>query len=475
MRELAFLLLSAVTVHGATGGATESGVSSFPQGLPTTQKNVPEKARLTLDALWPAVHAAQRAWPGYDVLGKPLLVSFSDGSALLVEHPSPPTEFRRITYRGMTAYVAERGPTINSSFRLDYDFGGAQVTAVREEPDLPPRQLILLAVHERFHSFQKGFNFMPNYRQYKVEEGEDVALAALENQTLATWLESNDMQALLDFSALRLRRRALFPGTAAETSEENLEGTALYVEEAAEKAVEGAAAARGTLLKKLRSRIAAKDMAKFRLYAVGAVLGLALESRAPGTWQAAVESGRSISEIFLDGLPLGKDEAAARMARLMANPEYASLLAAGRQDVENRQRRRKEFRLRYESQPGQRVELWNKGLNGGFEDDGDWFEYADGTRLHEHTIEWTGEGMAGRFQLTDMMVLDWYRGNDRILEFFAGPEAEILVDGRPWKPGQSGRAFRSLSILGRGVNLRLNAGRIETRDNRLIIIPAGAE
>lgn len=475
MKAFALLMLSAVASHAGSGGGTESGVFIIPRVRAAAEKNVPEKARQTLDALWPALHAAQRAWPGYDALGKPLLVAFSDGSALMVGHPAPPAEFRRITYRSMTAYVAERGPTINFDFRLDYEFGGARVTAVREEPELPPRELVLLAVHERFHDFQKGFRFTPEYRKYAVEEGEDVALAALENLALAAWLETADEGAIFDFAALRLRRRALFPDTTAEISEENLEGTAQYVEAKAHEAVEGGAAARGALMKKLRSPVAVKDMPKSRLYSVGAVLGLMLESRTPGTWQRQVESGRSISELLLQGLPLNAAEAAERAARLTKNPEYARLLASGRQDAENLQRRRTEFRIRYESQPGRRVELKNKGLQGGFEDDGEWFYYADGTRLHEHVVEWVGEGKAGRFRLSDRMVLDWYRGNDRVLEFFAGPEAEILIDGLPWQPDQGTRKFRTFSIIGRGVDLQFNGGRIEFGAGKLVVVPDGAD
>lgn len=472
MRTLAFMLLCAVA---ARGGSTESGVPSargIHQEPETAEKDLPVKARLALDALGPAARAAARAWPGYDVLRKPLLVTFADGTALLVGHPAPPPDFRRITRRGTTAHVAEGRPPLNASFRLDYEFAGERVTAVREEPGDTPGQLILLAVHEMFHDDQKAFWTMPRGGMYEVEDGEDVALAALENRALASWLDTRDERDLRDFAALRLRRRALFPGTQAEILQENLEGPADYVEEAAQRAFEGPEAARAPLLKKLRAPLHAKDMPKLRLYGVGAALGLALESWTPGTWQSAVRTGWPMSQMVLGRLALGQDEAEERAARLASGPEYESLLAAGRRDVEDRGRRREEHRTRFKSRPGRRIVLSDRNLRGGFRDDGDWFEYPDTSRLHEHVLEWSGEGKAGSFRLSDMPVLEWCRGGDRIIEFFAGPKAEILVDGRPWKPARAAREFRSLLILSRGVDLKLDGGRIESLDGALYVFPA---
>lgn len=468
MRAFAVLLLCAAAAHGAT----ERGASSLSFPRETPEKKIPARARLVMDALWPAVDAARRAWPGYDVLARPLLVSFADGSALLVEHPAPPPEFRRVVYRGMTAYVADRGPTLLFGISLAYEYSGVRVAAVREDPPRPADDLILYVVHEAFHRHQNGFDFTPDFRNYSVDDGEDVALATLENRALAAWLEGGGPAALLDFAALRRRRRTLFPASADEISEENLEGTAEYVGTAAKEAVEGAEAAREALLAALRPPVAAKDMIKWRLYGAGAVLGRVLESRAPGAWQAMVEEGRSMSGLVLAGLPMSDAAAAARAARLASGPDYERLLAAARRDTEIRKSNRRDSRLRYAAQPGRRVELQAGELDRGFKDDGDWFVYADGKRLHEHVIEWIGDGKAGRFRLADMPVLESYRGGGRVLEFIT--EADILVDGRPWERGRDA-AFRSLTIRGRGVDATLNAGRVERRGEVLVIVPAGAD
>ncbi|MEQ1920502.1 MAG: hypothetical protein ABL955_15040, partial [Elusimicrobiota bacterium] len=309
-----FLLLSIVSAHAASGAPSaleDLGITHAPK---PPAIDVPAKTRATLDALWPAIHAAARAWPGYDVLGKPLLITFADGTALLVEHPAPPPEFHRIIYRGMTAYVAERFPILDFSFRLDYEFAGSQVTAVREDSKFAVGRLIELAVHERFHNYQKGFHFTSPSHNYDLEEAADVALATLENRALASWLESGDSQTQLDFAALRLRRRTLFPYSADEITQENSEGTARYVEMAAEGAIKGAAAARGSLIKALRAPVTVADMPKTRLYAVGAALGLILESWDSGGWQSQVASGQSISELVLHRMPLDRSEAAQRVA-----------------------------------------------------------------------------------------------------------------------------------------------------------------
>lgn len=475
MRTLAFLLLCAAA---ARGGTTESGAPAargIYQKPEAAVEDPPEKARAALDVLWPAVNGASRAWPGFDVLRRPLLIGFSDGTALLVGHPKPPPGFRRTRYRGMTAYVAERWPALKAPVRLDHALAGSRVTAVRAEPGGPPLEPILVAVHEMFHDFQRIRVRMPgdpHSFRYDIEDGEDIALATLENRALASWLETADEGALLDFAALRRRRRALFPGSLAEIAHEDTEGSADFIEAEARRAVEGKAAAREALARKLRAPVLARDMSRARLFDVGAALALVLESEAPGAWQADLAAGTSLSEMVLARSPLDAKRAARRAARLTADTGYEILLAAGRRDVDDRRRRREEQRALYKARAGQRIVLESEELPVTFlKEDGDAFHYPDGTVLHERVIEWIGEGKAGRYRLSGMPVLAWCRGG-RSVEFLLEPEAEIIVDGRPWKAARDAAEFKSLLIRSRGVEIELDGGHLESLDGALFIFPA---
>lgn len=462
--------LLVLCVWAARAGAVELGISEIAPQRDTPDAEVPAKAREALDAFWPARGASMKAWPGYEPLARPLLLAFSDGTALLIDHPSPPPPFRPVVRRGLTVFVADRGPDLDRDFRFNYEFAGAPVTAVREARDAPPRQMVLLTVHEMFHQFQDGFRDETPYREYEVEDGEDVALAALENRALASWLERPGPEPLRDFAALRARRRARMPGTAAEIGEENLEGTAEFVEAAAQAAIDGEGKARAALAAKLRKPLAAKEMSKGRLYPVGAALGLVLEARSPGAWQAGVEAGRSLSMAALEGARLSGADAARRADRLTSGPDYARLLAAASRSVEERKRRREKSRLAYEAQDGPRVELHEQPVRGGFWDDGDWFVDEEGRRLHTHVIEWVGDGDAGRFRLRDMPVLEWRKANGRFLEFHA-PGADIRVDGAAWNSAFGWKRFHFLSIRGRGVDASFYGGTVEPRDGGLAVYP----
>lgn len=454
MRPLALLFLLAAPLRAGTAA---------PASPAATQ---------ALDALWPAVHAAARAWPGYGVLDKPLLLTLSDGSALLIEHPAPPLEFRRIMYRGMPAYFADSYPPLDFTFRI-FDFAGAKVMAVRQNPNYSGVKLVALAIHERFHDHQSASSFNRRAKDYSVEDEQDVALAALENRSLAEWIGTGNAASMRDFAALRLKRRALNADTGVENAEENLEGTARYVQIAAQKAAEGAAAAKDSLIRELRDEVTVESLSKTRLYGVGAALSQFLESRTPGAWQPGVEAGRDVSQLALDLLALTQAEADARAARLTAGPEYAGLLSKAGAGVTRAKARRDEFLKRFRAQAGRKVVVWDKNLRGGFSDKGDWFKYPDGSLLHEWVIEWVVSGPAGRLRLTEMLVLEAQRGGASVVEFFAGPDAVILVDGKPWYPSRPAGAFRTFSIRGKGVELTLDGGRLESCGDALCVVPSG--
>jgi hypothetical protein len=332
--------------------------------------------------------------------------------------------------------------------------------AVRGSETRTPSSLVLLAVHEDFHGYQRG-RFIQGYEPYEVEDPEDVALAGRENQALVRWLEKGDAETLRDFAAARMRRRKLLPGTTAETGEENLEGTARYVELGSGEAL--GESSHEALIRALREPVQIEDMAKRRLYAVGAASCLYLESETPGSWQNRVETGERVSEMVLDRLGVSSKEADARVSRLTSGPEYAAMLSRAREGVSGLQARREETLRAFESSDGTKVRLTG-GLSRHFVDNGAWFRYRNGTLLHEHVIEWFGEGPGSRLKLFDRMVLEADDG----IEFYIDSAARIVIDGRDWS-GEGLIAFKTMSISAPGAEIFLQGGSVEREGSGLSI------
>ena len=362
---------------GSSIGGNASGV---PVLGTNAQAILSEDQGRTLDALNAALPASARAWPGYDFLGKPFLAVLKDGSAILVGHTSPPPNFRPVNYKGRLVYVAANGPDIGFSFKLDYDFAGQKITAVQADSNSNASNLVRLAIHERFHDFQHGSPFKTHTGSYLVEEGEDLALAALENRALSDWLKTSAPDAMRDFAAVRMRRRALFPGTAAEDGQENLEGTARYVDQEAYSAMESPAKSRDELVNALERPLEFDQLEKWRLYPVGAVLGRFLQRQTPGAWQADVTAGRDLSELVLNRLALGQTEADSRLVRLTSGPDFARLREEGRRSVAAVQTRRQDALRRFNVQPGRRILL--KARPGYFSSKG-WLSLPDESILFD--------------------------------------------------------------------------------------------
>lgn len=449
-------LFDGSSVRGGASGATVLGTNA--------QANLSEDQRRTLDALNAALPASARAWPGYDFLGKPFLAVLKDGSAVLVGHTSPPPNFRPVNYKGRLVYVAANGPDIGFSFKLDYDFAGQKITAVQSDSNSNASNLVRLAIHERFHDYQRGSSFKTHTGSYRVEEGEDLALAALENRALSDWLKTGAPDAMRDFAAVRMRRRALFPGTAAENGEENLEGTARYVDQEAYSAMESPATSRDGLVNALELPLKIDSLEKWRLYPVGAVLGRFLQQQTPGAWQADVAAGRGLSELVLNRLALGQTEADSRLIRLTSGSDYARLLAEGRLSVAAEQKRRQDALQRFNAQPGRRILLKASRAQGYFSSDG-WLSFPDGSMLFDPVSKYIGAG----FELKGIMLLS----TNTSLEFFLPPGGRMEIDGAAWTPGMGPRSFSRILVTGTGVKIESGPGTLGDGGPALVIDISG--
>lgn len=445
-------LFDGSSVGGSAAGAPVLGANA--------QAHLSEDQRRTLDALNAALPASARAWPGYDFLGKPFLAVLKDGSAVLVGHTSPPPNFRPVNYKGRLVYVAANGPDIGFSFKLDYEFSGQKITAVQADSNSDASNLVRLAIHERFHDYQHGSPFKTHTGSYRVEDGEDLALAALENRALSDWLRTGAPDAMRDFAAVRVRRRALFPGTGAENGQENLEGTARYVEQEVYSAMESPAKSRDELVNALERPLKIDHLEKGRLYPVGAALGRFLQQQTPGAWQADVAAGRGLSDLVLSRLALGQPEADSRLVRLTSGSDYARLLAEGRLSVAALQKRRQAALQRFNAQPGRRILLNDSRESGYFSSNG-WLTYPDGSMLFDPVSKYIGEG----FELKGIMILS----TSTSLEFFLPPGGRMEIDGAAWTPGSGPRSFSRILVTGTGVKIESGPGTLGDGGPALVI------
>ncbi|MCX5797506.1 MAG: hypothetical protein NTY77_18610 [Elusimicrobia bacterium] len=407
--------------------------------------------------------ACARAWPGYEPFKPPLLLAFSRGSSLIGAGPRHPWFFRGF---GDAVPVARSLRRFEPSFSFleDFDLDGMTVTVVRVKDGQTPAEAARYYLHEHFHKHQGARFKQREAGPYPVEDPLDMTLAALESLRLADWVESGDAEAMRDFAALRTRRRELFPGTAAELSEEWLEGVASYVERAGAEATSSSAIVRAVLIQALRDRGKIFEVRKFRLYAVGAALCRWLEAENVRGWRQEVEGGRAPSELVLARLDLPRAQAFRRVEAIIGSGLFAAGRKAARRELDVLAARRAQAQARYARLPGRRLVFdLDQGPGPGFS--GDWFDFPNGDQLLIAAL-WSLDNPVLRFRLVDGKGI-WFRQATHDHEFVVPTEARITLDGRPYAGRRGRTAFRSFTIDERRISLAAGPGVLDDDGTRM--------
>jgi len=416
-----------------------------------------DRRKTLVESIHKASRGASAAWPGYDPLGKPLLIVVSGWPSLLLGTTSYPPGFERVPWADDTVSASTRAFPPSFSYVRNVDIDGTKAAALFVDGPLDIDDWTAYFVHERFHNAQdegRLFSFHRDWLRYAVEDPRDVALAMLENRRLLAWVERGDSDAIRDFSALRDGRRRLFPGSMAEIHEERMEGTAEYVELAGAEAVEGSASARRKLAEKFRASFGAADLEKWRAYEVGAALCQWLEAEKEPGWREAVQSYWAPSELVRGRLSLTEEEITRRVDALTLLPEYAAAEEAARKDIAALRIKRARRLADFEALPGRHLHLAGDAAEAGHS--GPWLEYPDGTSLLS-AVQWSSDSAGFRIRLRDMLIR---RGN-RTAEFVLPPETIILLDGERAVPEPfRRRRFSALSISAPQIDLKTGPGRI---------------
>lgn len=409
------------------------------------------------------IPGAERAWPGYRVLSRPLLLAFDRGSVLIGARRAP-RWFLGDPFAPAPIAVSARRFEPSFSYVERFDLDGTTVTAVRVPAGQPPYETARYAIHEHFHEYQHlQFHFEPA-APYPDDDATDLALAAIENLNLADWVAYGKEKYMRDFAAVRLRRRKLFPRTAVETSEERLEGVADFVERAGTEGATSSTTARNDLYWRLIDRDRVFEVRKFRQYPVGAALGRWLDAAGVPDWRKAVESGRAPSELVLERLALSPAEAARRADAVMKSKLFHSGKKAAQREMDQQDALRDEYRARYAKLHGRRLSFDLEPIPGpAFL--GTWIDFPGGDQFMIASL-WTLDDPVLRFRLSDHKAI-WSLRKTHEHEFVVPTGARVTLDGRPW-PMRPGRTpFRSFTIEEKRISLAAGPGVLDDDGQRM--------
>lgn len=350
-------------------------VSALP-GLVAPAPGEPEPALLErLEQLRQvARQTAAELWPGWDPTATPLAIYKGTELGVLLGHPAPPSNFRRLAAPGVSAPVFVADSTAGMvRANTAQPFAGA-LTAFLSYQDFmgkPAAEALATAVHELFHAHQNriaprkfGNILVVLWGWYPEFSARNRALLALEAQMLHRAVTARDpeevRQSAAGFLGLRAERRKDLTLELAryESGEESSEGLARYIEwrllqllprvgdvapgfsRASESALpaalkgaatEAAQAAEKRLEPLLRLQALERDRERF--YALGMAQAALLDRLRPG-WKKEFESGPLLLDELLAASVSPAPEA--ETARLMEQLSYRSALGEQEKAVAER-------------------------------------------------------------------------------------------------------------------------------------------
>lgn len=469
MKNLAALLIVSFIAQGAQAQRVNlnSSAFSFPAashirelagGIPAPVSDV-EKAGPRVTLLLGADESNRRdpVWPGYDVFGQPVLLYEAGVRSFLIAHPNPPAGYEPL-FSGPRAVFVKPGPVpgLNFNFEFHFPVNGVDSFAYRYKPEGKPAQDARTLVHERFHVFQRN-GFKPSKYAERTSEpdGEDLALAALEQKALKSALAAGSREAAAgyarQFLAARAARYTRFPDCQVqENREERYEGMARYTDLALMLRPEvspepgGMQAALSRWLDMLPD---VDDMDKSRYYGTGAAQGLLLDRAGLADWKELVNSGYSPYELTLKAFP--QTDAAAELARAKLEHGYDALLRDGLRKAADFQAAKSAAIAAYEALPG--IE-WSVPTAGrmGFSAASPQYTLPDGTTLLPEMYMIDAQMDGYRLNVNDRPAVL----GGKAVRFHA--QASVLLDGRPFPLADGVYSFGSLAVTEPGLDLAVS-------------------
>ncbi|OGR65552.1 MAG: hypothetical protein A2X31_00220 [Elusimicrobia bacterium GWB2_63_22] len=439
-------------------GLDLAGIKALKADIPAPVSDV-EKAGPRVALLLNADESNRRdpVWPGYDVFGQPVLLYEAGIRSFLIAHPNPPAGYAPLFAEPRPVFVQQgQIPGFNFTFSFHFPLNGVDTFAYRYKAEGKPEQDVRTMVHERFHVFQQtGFKPARYARRDSEPDGEDLAMAALEQKTLKSALAAEGTEAaarfVRQFAAVREERYARFPDARLpESREERLEGMARYVDQALmlRDGLSPQPGGQAALLSMQLDWFPDVDkMEKSRYYATGAAQGLLLDRAGRSDWKALVAAGAFPYEVIRQAFPL--TDPAAALAEARREHGYAALLATGLQKASAFQAAKTAAIAAYEALPG--IE-WSvpTGRNMGFSAASPDYQLSGTETLlpEMYMIDAKTEGYA--LNVTDRQAVL----ADMAVRFHA--QAAVLLDGRAFTPADGVYSFETLTVTETGLDLRVS-------------------
>lgn len=453
-----FLAQGAYARADGLAGLDAAGIKVLAADVPAPVSDVEAAGpQVTLLLAADRADSLDPVWPGYGIFGQPILLCEAAGRSFLIAHPNPPEGYVPLI-SSPRAVLAKPGPVAGFSvtYKRHFQFNGADTFAYRYKDGESPAETLRMLVHERFHNFQQaGFADMDYAERSSEPDGEDLALAALEQAALRSALAAPGPETAAgyaaQFLAARGARYARLPDCRpAENLTDIMEGTAEYVSRALVLRPEvlpapgGAAGAVAGLLKVFPEVDA---MSSDRSYAVGAALGLLLDGAGRRDWKELAAAGTPLYDLALQTFPLPDPAAALREAK--AEHGYAALLETGLAKAAAFQSARDAAISDYEGLPGTEWTVPSAG-NLFHSAAAPLYDLDGGSTLMPamRTIETKMYGYS--LTVKDRPAI---LGTGRI-SFHAS--AEVLLDGEPFPLQDGARRFQSLSVTGPGLELSVS-------------------
>jgi hypothetical protein len=409
-----------------------------------------------------AAKAAETSWPGYKPFSAPLMFVRSGTSAVLIEHPHPPSDFNRARFSGLKVFISRQPPEIGSLFLRKYILNKVPITVIRYDDKQTPSVNIAVAIHEHFHDYQDSWRVISYDQNYGTKDAEDVAMATIEQECLAGTLESRRQSDLDCFLALRISRYGRFPVATLERDQERREGTARFVDYESRAAAYGLQEGLPDLIAHLRQPATVDQMGHSRSYFTGAALCYILAREAHGTWEKEIEGGQGPYDLVAKLHPMTDADARRITTSLMQSPRYTKALDAARRGLAAWQRRRRDAIARFMKTPGTHVRLMtgrmtNSGkLDTYYSSSGEEFEVEVGKKLLENADSYQSKAPGWDCDVRNRTVLF---GEDA--EFVVSSTAAMKLNGKAWRPVKNTTKFQTFELSEPGAVLRISDGNVK--------------
>lgn len=440
-----------------------------------------------------ARQAGPQLWPGWDPTATPLAIYKGTGMGVLVGHPSPPQNFRKLAAAAVSAPVFVADSTAGMvRANTAQQFGGVLTSffSYEEFMDKPAADALALGIHELFHAQenriapQKNGNILVVlWGDYPEFSARNRALLALEAELLYRGATAKTPEEAREdvagFLGIRAeRRKDLTPELARyESGEESSEGLARYIEyrtlqllpgiSDAYKDAVSAAAKQLELLKSINGL--PRDREKF--YALGMAESVLLDRLRP-EWKKEYEtSPLLLDDLLAEAVPAAP---AAETAALMDKLDFNHVLQEQQKTLSDRREEGVMRLTKFVASPGDRVVIEVHGIRNsvilrGFNPNG--------------AIQLSRDQIAHTFLLLDLgaapgatMRLE-FRGApliyDRAQEaFWCKLPAETVKKALDAYAQATGSDVGKLSLRGNGFSAEFTGVQVERRGTELRIRPA---